>query len=318
VIVGGAGCTKEKAIALQGLSLKLVKASEKAISDVEKWWSVVSPSGAGLTGKTLDSKVKDYAGILVNDDDPPSFKDINMETDTIRKQLSVDATLEPLTTLKKGISQINLALKDLDKGHFFATKAVKDLKPYLEMVFKSLANLAIDLDDYIIPNETIDLHVLIIRKIQKDANMKTELKEFKIAEHLRNIVRIKQENKRLNDEMVASLLLAASYSMDMLKNIDNYDKLSLKDIINIANEWAPLATKLSGGELSQSEVDNVLKKVSDYATKIGVLDVKKKKSEIALKTKTEESKKTETSEDKDNVNETETDTGNIVPVPPPL
>ncbi|KHE91702.1 MAG: hypothetical protein K8F52_14990 [Candidatus Scalindua rubra] len=320
LIFGGAGCTKEKALALQDLSLKLVKASEKAISDVEKWWSVVSLSGAGLSGKTLDSKVKDYAWILVNNDKPPTFAEINKETDIIRKQLSVDETLEPLAVLKEGIFQINLALKDLDKGHLFATKAVKDLKPYLEMIFKSLANLAIDLDDYIIPNEIIDPEVLSIRKIQKDATMKPELKEFKMADHLRNIVKMKQQNKKLNDEMVASLLLAASYSMDMLDNIDKYDKLSLKDIVNITNEWASLATKLSGGEFSQSEVDNVLKKVNTYATRIGVLDANKMKSEIAQMTKTGEDKKTETTEEKENNNgsETETNTDNTVPVPPPL
>jgi len=97
---------------------------------------------------------------------------------------------------------------------------------------------------------------------------------LEIAGQLRKIVEKKQEYQGMRDKMTASLLLAARYSMDILKQIDNYDKLKLKDILALTDEWGPLAVRLSSGKISQDEIVKVKTNVQAYANKIGILTKK--------------------------------------------
>ncbi len=298
---GGAGCTKEKAIALQDASLKLVDATEKATSNVEVWWNERRSSVSDLTGKTLDDKVKTLSEEIVGGGTDTSIATLRKEFEKIETDLSPDDWVKKkLLVLNEGTLQMKQSLINLDKGYILATDAVKDLKPYSKMVFESFATLAIDLRDFPMPEQELDDDHIAIRRINKDESKADEIKRLQIAEHLRYMAQKRQDYKESRDEMIVSLLLAASYSMDILQKIDNYDKLSLKDILGIVNKWAPLAVKLSGGKLSQSEMDKVLNNVESYAIKIGVL---------------EEGKKAEVVEED---NKTETDASNIVSVPPPL
>lgn len=266
------GCTKEKALALQAASLKLMVATEKAITDVQQWWNASYPSASDLTGDTIDEKVLNLAGSIVGGGTKIGRTELINSTKDIVVELSEKETIKKLAMLKEGASQINQALTDLDKGALFAAKAIKDLKPPMNSLLGSFVNLSDTIYDLPVPEQSTDSEVLAIRAIMGDRAKNDELKKLEIAGQLRKIVEKKQEYKILKDKAVASLLVAAKYSMDILKQIDNYEKMSLEDILALTDEWGPLAVRLSQGKVSQEEIDGVRKSVREYAKQIGVLD----------------------------------------------
>ena len=267
------GCTKEKALAMQAASLKLVVATEKAVLNVKEWWSASNPSVSDLTGDTIDEKVGEIASSIASGATSTSRQSLLDEAEKIKVQLSKKSTLKRISILIEGANQINQSLADLEKGSLFASKAVKNLKPHLINLFSSLVNLSETLSEIPVTEKFTDLEILEITKITKDNSKSDEVKKLEIARQLRRLVEKKQDYQGLKNKMTASLALAAKYSMDIIIKIDDYEKLSLKDILDITSEWGPLAVKLSGGKISQTDVDKVKNEVKTYAEKIGVLEV---------------------------------------------
>ena len=277
LLISIAGCTKEKALALQSASLQLMLSTVKAIQSIDSWCSSTAPSIIDLDGSTLDDQANALARSIIGEGTTTITK-IREETQNIRQGLnsnclesSYPKLNEKLRTLKLGTKALNESLVDLPKGHLFSSDALKKLKPNMKAIFSDLSNLAINFGQIPVQNKVLNDKVGEIRHIKKNNN-DAKVKELSIANELKQIIHSQSEIESKQNDVVSSLLVAAKFAKDVLENIDSWETLTINDILDIMNEWAPLADTLTGGRLSTKQVEGLREEIKTYATQIGVLD----------------------------------------------
>ncbi len=281
LLISIAGCTKEKALALQSASLQLMLSTVKAIQSVDSWCSSTAPSVIDLDGSTLDDQANALAKSIIGKGTPTTIKEIREGIQDIRQGLdsncvesSYPKLNEKLQTLKSGTKALNESLADLTKGYLFSSGSVKKLKPHMKAIFSDLSNLAINFGQIPVQDKTLVDKVEKIKHIKKDDKeaKDVKVKELSIANELKQIIKGQSEIDSKQNDVVSSLLVAAKFAKDILKNIDGWETLTINDILDIMNEWAPLADTLTGGRLSTKKIEGLREEITTYATQIGVLD----------------------------------------------
>jgi len=278
LLISIAGCTKEKALALQSASLQLMLSTAKANQSIDSWCSSTAPSVIDLDGSTLDDQTNALAKSIIEGGTPTTITKIRKEIQDIRQGLnsnclesSYPKLNDKLQTLKSGTKALNGSLVDLPKGYLFSSGAVNKLKPHMKTIFSDLSNLAINFGQIPIQNKALIDKVGEIRHIKKN-NKDAKVKELSIANELKQIIQSQSEIELKQNDVVSSLLVAAKFAKDILENIDAWETLTINDILDIMNEWGPLTDTLTGGRLSTKEIEGLRIEIKTYATQIGVLD----------------------------------------------
>jgi len=278
LLISIGGCTKEKALALQAASLQLMLSTVKAIQSIDSWCFSTAPSVINLDGSNLDDRASALAKSIIGGGTPTTITKIREETQEIRQGLnsnclesSYPKLNEKLQTLKSGTKALNERLADLPKGYLFSSDAIKKLKPHMKAIFSDLSNLAINFGQIPVQNKILEDKVRKIRHIEKN-DEDTKIKELSISNELKQIIQSQSEIESKQNEVVSSLLVAAKFAKDILENIDAWETLTINDILDIMNEWAPLADTLTGGRLSTKKIEGLREEIKTYASQIGVMD----------------------------------------------
>lgn len=267
------GCaTKEEAIAVEKGAERLDIQVQQAMRDVGTWEDATLHGTLDLFGQSKSEQLRESVKDWAARSNAPSSGEILTRIRELQapKNATVSKELEPLATYSKAIRE---AVVDLHKaGPFFAPReAVGKLKPHLDKLAVNCMNAAgfiRKVEPKLLPADA--LFVKMAMMWQPDSQVKNPQREELLLVLVQSVAKIREDEVKQRDNTCKSLLLAATYALDMRAKIVNYETLTLSDILPIIDELTPTLVVLSGGAISDKDIDRAMTQLKTYASQVGL------------------------------------------------
>ena len=266
------GCTPEKAQALKNAATSFQTEAAAALSDVD----TILKAGIEMPPQDVNSIVADLE----------TFKS-DFSSDALQQLLSEGQLGEKeskeadkaIADIQAAYNRFAIMFDSLPKGSFFAIGEVDKAKKYAVNLTVQMVNLANMLEQNKILVKFNSRRILLVEQIkQHSATADAKQKHQNLLNDAQQIMTLRDDEAKARDQAIAQCLKAAQAGHTITQLINDYGKLSLSEILTIAQDSLSSAAQISNQNASLvsflGKYNNVVTTLQSDSNFSPLLDVK--------------------------------------------
>lgn len=239
-----AGCTEKKAQALVVAAQTFASEAKGAVQNVRALYlaDISSPDETFEKQSAQvaeDIKKEILSGSSINDEkfaellkgttlSNPALSEINQEFDLLERAYSTFASM----------------YESLPQGYLFSRQAVKNSEKHAINLTVQLINMAEEVEKH--PLQFRGRRILLQERLEDVAGITNEeLRQATIGILSKEIVHLRQEEEKANQQAILQCLRAAEAGKRVAQLIRDYDKLSLEDILTLTGDALGFASAIT-------------------------------------------------------------------------
>jgi hypothetical protein len=250
LFVGGAGCTKEKAIAIKGAAGKF---REEAVAALDQVSNLIK-QGISMPVESSEEKINIIVFMLK--------KEGSVNASTLSELLTEDSIgsgirvgiEEEFEKLKEGYYLLEGMFRSLPAGSYFAKGAVEKAEKHAINLTLDLMGFARKFRDW--PVQFAGRRILIIEKtVKAKAITDLALRELHYKLVAQDIMLLKKDETEAKEKAVKQCLKASEAGKLVAELIRRYGNMSIGDMLVMANDSLSFVDEISGS----SDLNSVMR-----------------------------------------------------------
>ena len=256
LLLAAAGCTEEKALALQSAAVQYRDQAVKALNMTANGIRA-STAMPKTTSATLSGKLKGFNG---------KFEEKHIElllTGDSMLANAADSATEPLEKLRDRIIEFSAVFDNLPRGSYLAKEEVSRTLPIALRLNQSMLNLAGQIDNGKIRIVDNARRIELIEETNAALDLPVgEKRDQALLRVSNDLVELTVREQKMRRDASVNLLQAAEIGNSLIGLARNYDQVSLGDVLNSMNDSLRLAGRISP---DSDSITNALKRLNSAA-----------------------------------------------------